>query len=297
MDHLPNTPYPSSRRLRSTVLLICAGLLFGSAWLVAVAPEDETVTPATGRSWLATMGKSMASTALGRAGTTGEAPRRPAARETTFAQELRHGVVVSGQDLYRFGCRSCHGAGGAGLPPEILPLAPGVRATSVVIQERIDASRGAEQRAALRAQRADLALRHRLQEGGAAMPSFDHFSAQEVEVLLSYLREISGVEAPSGAPAPTSIRRSVERVGEHVVKGTCQVCHDAKVVTPGRREPDRRIPPLAAIPERYSIQEFVAKARQRKPVELGRGMMPELHYFHDAEIEAAYLYLAAYPPR
>jgi cytochrome c5 len=294
---VPRLAYAPARRM--ALLLMVAALALGATALFATLAQGPEITPASGKSWLAKMGRPMASTALGRAGLTGKGPGRPAPRPS-LAEQLRHGVEITGEDLYRYGCRSCHGAGGAGLPPEILPITTGVLATSVVVQTRIGEEAGeADSRdAAQRAERAQLALRHRLQEGGGAMPSFDHFSADEVELLLGYLRQISGVGVePGEATVPRTLRRSADRVGEHIVKGTCQVCHDAKVPDPRRAAEDRGIPTLASFTEQLGIHDFRSRALHRRPAQPGSGRVPpELYYFDASEIEGAYLYLAAYPP-
>lgn len=267
--------------------------------LIAAGPAPAPVTPASGSSWLTVMKRSLDRTALGRAGTTGQAVAAEAPGPSLdLAAMLRQGLVVRGSDLFRYNCRACHGAAGAGLPPEIQPLTRGVRATSIVVQKRVLSAEGgsvetgeAEEMARL----AEAALRHRLEEGGAAMPPFDHVGPRETEVLLAYLETLSRVPDPRHRDAPLDL--PAVQVGEHVVKGTCQICHDATAKAAAWRPADRQIPPLSALPERYAIGSFVDKARHGDPISLGRGRMPQLPYLNDAEMQAAYLYLAAYPPQ
>jgi mono/diheme cytochrome c family protein len=126
------------------------------------------------------------------------------------------------------------------------------------------------------------------------MPPFDHLDGEEVALLLGWLR----AQAP-GAPPPSaaSLRRPAARVGEHLVKAVCQICHDA--VPGAAREPlDRQVVTLADIPDRYSVRELVRKIRSGAAhAGDAKGRMPRFDYFSDAELEAAYVFLTAYPPR
>jgi hypothetical protein len=63
------------------------------------------------------------------------------------------------------------------------------------------------------------------------------------------------------------------------------------------------VPPLAGMLTRHSEASVIQKVRIGAPVTMGivpvvyRGRMPVLDYITDNETAAAYLYLAAYPPR
>jgi len=94
-------------------------------------------------------------------------------------------------------------------------------------------------------------------------------------------------------------------LGEHVVKGTCHICHDAAGPRP---TPDAMlwqgvIPPLAVVLAANPRGTFIWKARKGSPVFEGRpllnyrGRMPVFYYLHDEELAAAYDYLVAYPPQ
>jgi mono/diheme cytochrome c family protein len=94
------------------------------------------------------------------------------------------------------------------------------------------------------------------------------------------------------------------RLGEHVVKGTCHICHDAV----GGRPTDARmvqgaIPSLQALLTSATVADFVTKVQRGAPVTLPtlalthRGRMPVFDYLKNDEIAAAYMYLIANPPR
>lgn len=275
--------------------LIATGILLSvTALLLAAGYEAPETTPATGPSWLARLGWSLDDTSLGRVGQIGTTPTEVRQSLEEPEEWIREGFVVDGEDLYRLNCRACHGPGGAGLPPEIRPVLGAIRATSVEIQERVAAAEesGASVAPERMAELARASIRHRLAEGGALMPPFDHVTDPEVEVLLSYLERLA--EVPDRPDRPEEVRVPPDRVGEHLVKGTCQTCHDATARV--LRSADREIPTLADFPEEYSVRKFIRKARHGSPSGGRRGRMPELSFVSDAELQAAYLYLGAFPP-
>ncbi len=281
------------RRLRSPALVSSLALLLlasGSA-LVAAAPES---TPASGPSWLANLNRGLDQTALGRVGALGPAEQDPelAGPAPEGGRWLRDGFAARGADLYRYTCRACHGAGGKGLPPEILPLVDRVRATSV----RLQAAQGPDALGtpAGRAGGAEITLRHRMAVGGVAMPPLEFLSDEDTEVLLGYLEKLAAIPDPKHHDV--AITLPVDRVGEQIVKGTCQICHDSKAGI-ARNAADREILPLAAMTTVDSLVHFVAKSRHRGAEGVLHGRGPELRYLRDEELAAAYFYLAAKPPR
>ncbi len=267
-----------------------------------LAPRED-VTAVSGPSRLSTLGVPVERTSLGRIGligASGQPPPQPAAGAPGWW--LRDGFTLSGSDFYRLNCRSCHGARGAGLPPEILPILDMVREmSSQLVRERMAAAGQpadailAEQTAA----RARRALRDRLIHGGAKMIPFDHLAGRELDALLGFLYRLSGVpeaDVPKEQRGDIRVRQSADRLGEHLAKGTCQICHDA-TADPARR-PDRQgIPPLDAMTESYSLAGFLRGAHHEGSREgSGRGRGPRLDYLRDEELAAAYVYLIAYPP-
>lgn len=273
---------PSALR---SVLLGVPALLALAATAAAATPET---TPATGPSWLSKLGRDFDKTSLGRVGALGPNEQDPElqAPPPQGGRWLRQGFDLRGADLFRFTCRGCHGAGGRGLPPEILPLVERVRATSAELQKQQESSAASD-----RALNAGQLLRHRIETGGPSMPGFDFLSPDEEDVLIGYLERLAGVPDPKHVDR--SLKVPVDRVGELIVKGTCQTCHDSSRV-PGTKPAPWPIPTLDSLPASHTARAFPAAARHRGQGGLhGRG--PEVSYLRDPELEAAYFFLAAYP--
>ena len=102
---------------------------------------------------------------------------------------------------------------------------------------------------------------------------------------------------------------SLARVGEHRVKGTCQVCHPATGPGASHMMMYMRgvIPSLASMPEQRSPSAVLGKVREGGVLHgggmMGRGgmmdrmsRMPVFSFLTDEEVVAAYLYLSEYPP-
>jgi mono/diheme cytochrome c family protein len=93
----------------------------------------------------------------------------------------------------------------------------------------------------------------------------------------------------------------VARVGEHLVKGTCHICHDATGPGGGRMMMMRgTIPSLASFPAEKSPDDLVRKVRYGTSggmmAMMGGGRMPTFRYLTEEEVVAAYLYLSNDPP-
>jgi mono/diheme cytochrome c family protein len=271
--------------LRPSLIGLGVAVALGSGALAAT-PD---ATPATGPSWLDKLGRNFDKSALGRVGALGPNEQDPelAAPAPKDGSWLRRGFEVRGADLFRFTCRSCHGAGGRGMAPEILPLVNLVKATSADWQKQQGAG------AADRAKLAEKLLQHQITAGGRSMPGFNFLASEESEALLGYLEHLASIEDPKHADRTLQI--PVDRVGELIVKGTCQTCHEASPAT-GKRPTDSTIPPLSGMTASHSAKQFVAGSRHRGQAGL-KGKGPEVTYLRDHELEAAYFYLTAYPPR
>ena len=103
-------------------------------------------------------------------------------------------------------------------------------------------------------------LRDRLLHGGKQMPAFPHLAGAEVDALLHYLKQQAGV--PEATGPDLEVDESVARVGEHLVKGTCHVCHDATGPGSGHMMMMRgTIPSLASFPEEKSPDDLIRKVR------------------------------------
>jgi mono/diheme cytochrome c family protein len=208
---------------------------------------------------------------------------------------------LTGSDLYRLNCQSCHGPKGEGSPPEIKSLIGPVQGTSSTFlaerMKKIGRTISPEMAKQLTAG-ADSSFRARLQHGGEHMPPFRHLRGDEIDALLQYLQKLAVVARPN--QKPMLVPQSVARVGEHLVKGTCHTCHDATGPGGGRMAMmSGTVPSLASMPEEQSIQEVVRQVRQgSSPMMsmMGGPEMPAFPYITGDEAAAAYLYLLEYPP-
>ena len=130
------------------------------------------------------------------------------------------------------------------------------------------------------------------------MPPFPHLRGDEVEALIGYLRELAGVSAMSDT---LRVVQSVARVGEHLVKGTCHICHDATGPGGGHMAMMRgTIPSLASFPRELSLSSLLRQVEYGSSGMMGMmggERMPPLPYLTEDEDAAAYFYLAEYEPR
>ena len=264
-------------------IITAAALACGVMGLQA-APQEPPVTAVSGPSWLHTLGLDFRDTSLGRgAGRYGPNPtdlavdRQPPSTRGAPA-------AVTGADLYRLNCQACHRAEGTGAPPEIKSVLPAVQGST------LHQMRGT-------VTKADLYTR--IAKGGQRMPARAHLQPADVDLLYTYLTTLAG----STGTASTRESITLDRLGEHVVKGTCHICHDAVGPRPSDQAIlDGAIPSLASIMATKAIAEFVNKAERGAVTVMGtppvphRGRMPVFYYLTDTELAAAYTYLKAHPP-
>jgi len=133
------------------------------------------------------------------------------------------------------------------------------------------------------------------------MPGFAHLLEADIDAIYAYLALLAG--APDAPPQSRQIT-SFARLGEHVVKGTCHICHDAVGPRPSRAAlVQGAIPPFTTLLEDKPVVDFVTKVRSGAPVLMGeaafhyRGRMPVFPFLQDVEVAAAYMYLVDYPPQ
>jgi mono/diheme cytochrome c family protein len=288
-------------------------------------PVTYVVSAVTGPSWLKHLGLSLSQTHMGQMG--GDKPI-PASLRREPRVEINNGLqptmrrflplwrsapnqagdvlnesfVLAGADLYRLNCRSCHGPDGKGSPPEINSLIGPVQAASGAMILRHMKARGTEisdDMAREMAAEAEKSLRDRLQNGGKTMPPFNHLRGDEVEALLAYLDQLAGV--PAGNHAARLVTESAARVGEHMVKGTCHICHDATGPGGGHMAMMHGITPsLASLPEQQSLSSITHQVQNGSSgmmMMMGGPQMPSFPYFTDEEVAAAYFYLEGFPPK
>ncbi len=275
------------------------------------SPGAKTVqaTSVAGESWLKHLHRTFEETSMGKTGRLGP-PRSIGEEETSdrlrplSAEATNQTVMLHGSDLYRLNCWGCHGEFGLGAPPEINSVINPTRAMSTqVILERMknlgmDMSRAD---AAVLANQSKAALLERLHKGGADMPPFPHLSEPEVRAIVAYLKQLAGV--PGAEREQAAVEESRVRVGEHIVKSTCHICHNATGENPNPQQIfNGVIPPLSTLTARTSLLEFERKIRSGAPIVMGtppspfRGRMPVFYYLREDEVADAYLYLRLYPP-
>jgi len=285
-----------------------------------------TVQPLSGPSILRALALTVEGNQLGRLG--GEGPPRSTlpqafvesvrkaltqagSRNDAALQSLRATFPVSGADIYRLNCRSCHGPTGAGKPPAIASIIGPARALSPAQHEAVMKAAGSQANPELARQlamHAEELLRERLAKGGVTpklpyletMPPFAYLSEQEVVVLADYLKELGGIVAKG--TAVQTVNQSAMRIGEQVVRGTCRICHDATGMGGGQAMMMAGlVPALANLPEQMSLDGVVHKVRHGWTSMAGMAQpssrMPIFAYLSDEEVAAAYLYLAYLPPQ
>jgi mono/diheme cytochrome c family protein len=292
--------------------------------------HGSDVTPVSGESWLKHLGLVPSQTEMGEMGGL-EPPGATARQEPGIAgseprggdtlhrmmgrfmrsfgsdqagasQALAEPFKLAGEDLYRLNCQSCHGPDGQGAPPEIKSLLDPVRGASPAMLEQRMKKLGhpigramAEQLAA----QGEAAIRKRLADGGEKMPPFRHLRGDEIDALLGYLGALAGV--PATGRTGMLVDESAARVGEHLVKGTCHICHDATGPGGGHMAMMRGvIPSLASFPQQLSLSVVERQVTYGSPPMMGMMMggerMPALPYITGDETAAGYFYLVAYPP-
>ena len=309
--------------MRRSWLALVAGLIVGTTLTIAGggsateqgAPSTKTqepvVTPVAGPSWLNRLGLTYRESSLGRGRrrtvpppTSGSLPtQRPS--QSIAALPIGRPVVLSGADLYRLNCQSCHRAEGTGSPPEIKSVLGLVQGSSIELvrqhlQQEGKAAAGSAARAQATRARAD--LYQRIQKGGQRMPALAHLQEADIDVLYAYLTQLAG--SPDASP---QLRRTASwaRLGEHVVKGTCHICHDAVGPRPSAQALliQGTIPAFTTLLEDKPVVDFVTKVRSGAAVMKGdpafhyRGRMPVFSYLQDVEVAAAYMFLVDYPPQ
>ena len=268
--------------------------------LFVLAASGFGQTPTTGPSWLEHVHRNMGETSMGRSST----QLGPSPSQNSYPVQvgpLAPTVILKGVDLYRLNCQACHGASGEGAPPEINSIINPVRATSAtLILERMGKNGAAISRkdATALASQSESALLERLRKGGTNMPN-PGLSEVEIRVLMPYLKQLAGLPAK-----PISTQETAVRVGEHLVKSTCHICHAAVGPNPTPQEIGAGvIPPLSTLTSRTSLEQLVRKVTHGSSVTSGglslpsRGRMPVFGYVSESEAAAGYIYLLAYPPR
>ncbi len=291
-------------RIAAPILIVLA---------VSLSACAQVVSPVEGESWLAHLHRSFDETSMGKSsGVYGPASPMPGEWPLPLpALQLSNkftgqSTILYGSDLYRFKCQGCHGASGTGAPPEINSVIDPVRATSASMyierMKKVGMTVTSKEAVPL-ARQANGMLLDRLHKGGTDMPSPNpNLSDAEVRSLFAYLRQLAGI--PGAEKQQVPVVEPALRVGEHIVKSTCHICHASVGHNPSPQElAEAQIPPLSSLTSRLSLTEFVTKVTVGTPVLEGspaipvRGRMPVFTYLSPDEAADAYLYLSLYPPR
>ena len=280
---------------------------------LSVSGYAQVVTPVEGASWLEQRHRTFGLTSMGKSsGVYGPAASMPGDEQPPHPA-LQLSSKFTGQtsrrygaDLYRLKCQACHGASGAGAPPEINSVIDPVRATSAKMymdrMKKVGMDVSSKDASAL-AKQATSTLLARLHKGGTDMPSPNpDLTDAEVRSLFAYLRQLAGIPGAERQQVP--VVEPPLRVGEHIVKSTCHICHGSVGHNPNPRELlEGQIPPLNSFTSRLGLNEFVTKVTvgssvlEGSPVLAVRGHMPVFTYLSPDEAADAYLYLSLYPPR
>ncbi|MFZ0283898.1 MAG: c-type cytochrome [Terriglobales bacterium] len=294
------------RHLTTVVVMLAAAW---SSLGQTAGTSDPAVTAVQGESWIRHLHRPFNESSMGRTWDLGPSPPLPGDGPSFWQLDLSPGydaqlVTLHGSDLYRLNCRGCHGELGHGAPPEINSIVGPVQATSVsATMERMKkAGRDMSRSDAIAlAKESKALLLQRLHKGGQDMPA-PNLSDAEIRSLIPYLEELSGL--PGAERNQTAVKESSYRVGQHIVKSTCHICHSATGTNPA---PEQilagAIPPLTALTRRVSLSQFVRKVTSGAPIVMGalpayyRGRMPVFSYLSQDEAAAAYLYLTRYPPQ
>jgi mono/diheme cytochrome c family protein len=284
-------------------------MLIAASSLLGQTTGSNSVTAVEGESWIRHLHRAFNEGSMGRTWDLGPVPPAPGEAGSSWQLELSPGydaqiITLHGSDLYRLNCRGCHGELGLGAPPEINSIIGPVQATSVAAtMERMKKANREMSRseAATIAREAKVLLLQRLHNGGESMPP-PNLSEAEIRSLFPYLEQLSDV--PGAERNQITVKESSYRVGEHIVKSTCHICHSATGPNPNPEQIlGGAIPPLSALPRRVSLSEFVRKVTSGAPIVMGapatsyRGRMPVFAYLSQDEAAAAYLYLTRYPPQ
>jgi mono/diheme cytochrome c family protein len=294
-----------ARRL-GVLLFVTLGLVARPATSGGQRETSVEVTPVEGPSTLHHLRLTIEGSSMGWGGQWSPPPSLVPPPQKQADNRGGRAFVLSGADLYRISCRACHKPDGSGSPPEINSLIGPVQAASFQwMTQRMKAMGRPADPAFIRTLTSgtDADVRKRLKVGGHNMPSFDHLSDAEIDVLRPYLDQMAGVSTTQRQPR--SITEPGARVGELIVKGTCHICHDATGPSnrPSTTVLNDIIPALASMPHQKTFYQFVQKVRDGAPIPLSaggvmsRGRMPVFNYLSQPEVASAYSYLSTYPPK
>jgi mono/diheme cytochrome c family protein len=282
--------------------LVVASSLFGQT----ASTRHTLITAVEGESWSLHVHKPFNESSMGRSSwRLGPPPEEASSWQLHLSPGYATQIVtLHGSDLYRLSCRGCHGELGHGAPPEINSISSLVQATSVAATRERMKKAGremSESELVALAKESKVLLLQRLHHGGEHMLT-PTLSEEEIRSLVPYIEQLSGV--PGAEKHQIAVKESADRVGEHIVKSTCHVCHSATGPNPDPQQIwEGAFPPLSSFATRASLPDFVRKVTNGAPIMSGtppalhRGRMPVFSYLSQDEAAAAYEYLLLYPPK
>jgi hypothetical protein len=108
------------------IVLRCALAVIPLFFVLSASGYGQVVTPVRGESWLEHIHRSFDDTSMGKAsgvyGPEAAMPGESLLQNPTLTLSYKftgQSTTLYGSDLYRLKCQACHGASGAGAPPEI----------------------------------------------------------------------------------------------------------------------------------------------------------------------------------
>ncbi len=278
-----------------------------NAAMPSARPEVASVFPVQGPSWIKHVGLSVSKTHMGQMGgdtapkdSSGDQLKAIMQRFLSTVRSdpqqasriLNEEFSASGADIYRWNCQGCHGIDGKGMPPEINSVIGPVQGTSEAMTRARMEARGLDVDDDMVKQVTDLArqaLRDRLHHGGTNMPAFSHLRADEVQALTNYLEKLASVP---GAKDDLPVHETAARAGEHILRGTCHICHDGTGPGAGATAlMQGNVPSLASLPQEHSLSGVVHQVQYGScsSVKLtGSDAMPAYPYFSEEEITASF---------
>lgn len=201
---------------------------------------------------LTTIGGIMAWTAYSQS-CCGSSPKTVQKDRRTRANIHPSTLILSGSDLYRINCASCHGLDrkGTNLAPSLLSVSS--RWTKEKVKEI-------------------------LRNGRGKMPSFGHLSPKERDALLAFLF--------GERDKRVRVKLNLVRLGEQIVKGNCVSCH--RLTRHDPRPPNvwcMEPAPLAGATKRFTKDQVF------RLLEQGVCYMPSFRHLTRKEREAVWEFL------
>ncbi len=161
-------------------------------------------------------------------------------------------TVLTGKDVYRLNCASCHGADRTGNPPYYPPL--------------LD----------IKGELSRKEIQEIIEKGKDRMPAFPHLTPQEKSAIIAFMLDEKA----------ESVEISKADLGERIFKSNCSSCHRASTNDP-KPSNVRMMEPavLAGATKRFSKDEFF------RILESGICYMPSFNHFTSSEREALYVFV------